>query len=156
MNSRRLVCPLSRQVHSSTPILFCASVDDRNGSNSEVAALRRDVCFTPESGMRWLSCKDKPVPQWFLAYPLPRQSPREAGGKHRVVSRCYDALLIMLRSMIRSTRLANGCALECGVGFRQWTCRRTRPGQLCATNGSRGLIRSPRRRPQEGSAAIPD
>jgi hypothetical protein len=27
----------------------------------------------------------------------------------------------------------NGCALECGVGFRQLrTCRRTRPGQLCA------------------------
>jgi hypothetical protein len=28
--------------------------------------------------------------------------------------------------------------LECGVGFRQLRmCRRTRPGQLCATNGSR-------------------
>src|SRR5258705_7739567 len=33
----------------------------------------------------------------------------------------------------RFSRLTNGCALECGVGFRQLrTCRRTRPGQLCA------------------------
>ena len=35
------------------------------------------------------------------------------------------------------SRLTNGCALECGVGFRQLrTCRRTRPGQLCAITGS--------------------
>jgi hypothetical protein len=27
--------------------------------------------------------------------------------------------------------------LECGVGFRQLrTCRRTRPGELCATSGN--------------------
>ena len=33
----------------------------------------------------------------------------------------------------RFSRLSNGCALECGVGLRQLrTCRRTRPGQLCA------------------------
>ena len=32
--------------------------------------------------------------------------------------------------------LTNGCALECGVGFRQLrTCRRRRPGQLCAITG---------------------
>ena len=31
------------------------------------------------------------------------------------------------------SRLTNGCALECGVGFRQLrTCRRTGPGQRCA------------------------
>ena len=35
------------------------------------------------------------------------------------------------------SRLTNGCALECGVGFRQLrTCRRTRPGQLCRNGGS--------------------
>src|SRR4029077_4954564 len=34
----------------------------------------------------------------------------------------------------RVSRLTSGCALECGVGFRQLrTCRRIRPGQLCAT-----------------------
>ncbi len=33
----------------------------------------------------------------------------------------------------RFSRLTDGCALECGVGFRQLrTCRRTRPGQLWA------------------------
>jgi hypothetical protein len=31
--------------------------------------------------------------------------------------------------------------LECGVGFRQLrTCRRTRPGQLCANNGSQRTL----------------
>ena len=37
--------------------------------------------------------------------------------------------------LARFSRLTNGCALECGVGFRQLrTCRRTGPGQLCAEN----------------------
>ena len=32
--------------------------------------------------------------------------------------------------------------LECGVGFRQLrTCRRTRPGQLCAISGSQVAVR---------------
>ena len=49
--------------------------------------------------------------------------------------------------------------LECGVGFRQLrTCRRTRPGQLCATRDIRSaartqFIRSPRRRGRAASGA---
>ena len=32
--------------------------------------------------------------------------------------------------------------MECGVGFRQpRTCRRTRPGQLCATSRNHALLR---------------
>jgi len=33
----------------------------------------------------WLSCHDKHVPQWLLAYPLPRHCLGEAIGKHRAV-----------------------------------------------------------------------
>jgi len=81
----------------------------------------------------WLSCQDNPVPQGLLAYTLPRHRLGEAVGKHRAVPQCYEALLIMLRSMIRSTRLANGCALECGLRQLR-TCRR-HPGQLCGSAG---------------------
>ena len=47
----------------------------------------------------------------------------------------YNSRGCVVRLSQGSVRLTNGCALECGVGFRQLrTCRRTRPGQLCANN----------------------
>ena len=41
----------------------------------------------------------------------------------------------------RFSRLTNGCALECGVGFRQLrTCRRTRPGSYVPAISCRSSV----------------
>ena len=44
----------------------CQSVDVSNGSKPEVAALRRDVCFTPESG-NWTDIPGGPFCADFVA-----------------------------------------------------------------------------------------
>jgi hypothetical protein len=55
--------------------------------------------------------------------PRPRRRTRRA-------MRCAGSGRRSGNTKARFSRLTNGCALECGVGFRQLrTCRRTRPGQ---------------------------
>src|SRR6478609_1938732 len=57
-----------------------------------------------------------------------------ASGEQTLV-REVSPLVKRRNSAARFSRLTNGCALECGVGFRLLrTCRRTRPGQLCANS----------------------
>jgi len=72
--------------------------------------------------------------------------PARVAGRDLGLRRRAEAVLRELRTELANAclemaakcgRLTNGCALECGVGFRQLrTCGRTRPGQLCAITGS--------------------
>jgi len=56
-----------------------------------------------------------------------------------------------LFAQARFSRLTNGCALECGVGFRQLrTCRRTRPGQPRARGADIASAMGSKRPPEGG------
>jgi len=64
---------------------------------------------------------------------LPPWGPHVRSRRVQTLVREGSPLVKLRNAAARFSRLTNGCALECGVGFRQLrTCRRTRPGQLCA------------------------
>ena len=60
-------------------------------------------------------------------------------GRHRQQCRMLKVWIALLpdgTALSKVQSVDQRMRLECGVGFRQLrTCRRTRPGQLCATSG---------------------
>ena len=70
------------------------------------------------------------------------RSPRHARGWG---AQCRKSARWVLHRVAVQGRLTNGCALECGVGFRQLrACRRTRPGQPCANRRHHSITSSAR------------